>query len=107
HVSKSFVRGTFLAISPNISEDNIVYVATNAGTLYKSVDQGETFSILTELKKRITSLIISPNFASDKTLYTTTFEGIYKSEDQGISLATHHSRRIFSRFSMVGSSNFS
>ncbi|EAZ89532.1 WD40/YVTN/BNR-like repeat-containing protein [Crocosphaera chwakensis] len=85
NVPKSFVRGTFLAISPKISEDNTVYVATNAGTLYKSVDKGENFSILTELKKRITSLIISPNFASDKTLYAATFEGIYKSEDEGVS----------------------
>lgn len=82
-VPKNFVRGTFLAISPNISEDNIVYVATNAGTIYKSVNKGEKFSILTELQKRITSLTISPNFASDQTLYATTFEGIYKSEDQG------------------------
>lgn len=83
NVPNTFVRGTFLAISPNISEDNTVYVATNAGTIYKSDNKGETFSILTNLKHRISALTISPNFLSDKTLYISTFDGIYRSSDRG------------------------
>ncbi|MGK7940365.1 MAG: YCF48-related protein [Crocosphaera sp.] len=82
-VPNSFVRGTFLAISPNIAEDNTVYVATNAGTIYKSTDKGDTFSVLSQLKTRITSLKISPNFSTDKTLYVSSFNGIFQSLDQG------------------------
>ncbi|MDJ0843321.1 YCF48-related protein [Crocosphaera sp.] len=84
-VPNTFVRGTWLGISPNYEEDNTVYVATNSGTLYKSTDKGETFSVLTNLKQRISALTISPNFSSDKTLYLSSFDGLYKSIDQGVS----------------------
>ncbi|MDJ0660579.1 MAG: YCF48-related protein [Crocosphaera sp.] len=84
NVPNTFVRGTLLAISPNISEDNTVYVATNAGTIYKSTDKGDTFSVLTNLKQRISAVTISPNFSLDKTLYIASFDGLYKSVDQGV-----------------------
>ncbi|MEA5510295.1 YCF48-related protein [Crocosphaera sp. UHCC 0190] len=82
-VPKTFVRGTFLAPSPDLSSDKIVYVATNAGTLYQSTDRGDNFSILKQLDTRITSLLVSPDFSTDKTLYFSGFNGIYQSVDQG------------------------
>jgi photosystem II stability/assembly factor-like uncharacterized protein len=82
-VPKTFVRGTFLAPSPNIGSDKLIYMATNAGTLYQSTDRGNNFAILAQLKTRITSLLISPNFFVDKTLYVSGFDGIYKSIDRG------------------------
>jgi len=77
-------RDMFIAPSPNIAKDKVVYLAAKyGGGIYRSNNNGDKFSKVGSVAKNIASLEISPNFAEDKTLYATTFVGVEKSVDGG------------------------
>lgn len=81
------VRGSKIVVSPNFAQDKTVFITNQFGTIFKSVDGGKSFFILTQIERvfgnNAPSLVISSNFAEDKTLYITTQKGIFKSVDGG------------------------
>ncbi|MEM7031747.1 MAG: hypothetical protein AAF629_19490, partial [Chloroflexota bacterium] len=79
----------YLVASPNISDDDTLYLTTARNGLYRSQDGGKHWiPIWNALGERIMALALSPNFAEDKTLYALLrASGIYKSNDGGQSWA--------------------
>ncbi|MBD2666873.1 BNR/Asp-box repeat domain protein [Richelia sinica FACHB-800] len=80
-------RGMTIIPSPNIASDKTIYVGTQYGVIYQSIDQGRHFSVISKVENRgineALALVISPDFSSDKTLYASGLKGIYKSVDGG------------------------
>jgi len=76
-------REIMIVVSPNFASDKTVYLGTYDGVIYKSIDGGNHFSILSQVGQRVLSIVISPNFASDKTLYVSAVRGIYKTVNGG------------------------
>ena len=77
-----------LVISPNFAVDRTLYASGFQG-VYKTVDGGETWQLLTEgtaLAGRYNDhirLTISPNYATDNTLLAGTDDGFYLTRNSG------------------------
>ena len=84
---KQEAQGLTLLFSPDFRADKTVYIGSQTGILFRSVDGGKTFEAITKLPWQrdhdSPSLAISPGFAEDRTLYTVAKAGIYKSTDAG------------------------
>ena len=79
------VRPQEIVLSPNFASDRAIFVSTERGRIYRSMDAGKNWSTVWRNKGRgDISLAISPDFASDQTLYAA-IQGdrIYKSVDRG------------------------
>ncbi len=77
-----------IAVSPTFASDNTIYLGRTEkpslkGTIFRSTDGGESFSVVSNVGNRIDSLVISPDFSSDKTLYVSVPGSVYKSVDGG------------------------
>ncbi len=82
-IPRHSLRELIIVPSPNFAVDNTVYVGTYSGLIYKSTDQGASFSVISEIGHKIRSLVISPNFASDLTLYASGTGSVDKTVDSG------------------------
>jgi photosystem II stability/assembly factor-like uncharacterized protein len=85
---------TALAISPNYTNDSTIYVATTAvdylsgglpEQVYRSIDGGAHWTLMSTFPRVITAMTISPGYASDHTVIVTTTKGIFKTTNQGVS----------------------
>ncbi|PSF38662.1 glycosyl hydrolase [Aphanothece hegewaldii CCALA 016] len=75
-----------IAVSPNFTTDQTIYLVTWNGEIHRSIDRGESFSMIGNVGHSVNYLVISPNFALDKTLYISVSDssfGIYKTVDGG------------------------
>jgi photosystem II stability/assembly factor-like uncharacterized protein len=79
------LRPQEIVISPAFASDRTIFVSTERGRIYRSVDAGKNWSTVWRNKGRgKIALVISPNFAADQTLYAgIQGEGIYKTTDKG------------------------
>jgi photosystem II stability/assembly factor-like uncharacterized protein len=79
------VRPMEIVISPGFASDRTIFVSTERGRIYRSMDAGKDWSTVWSNKGRGNiSLVISPDFAADQTLYAgIQGEGIYQSVDRG------------------------
>ena len=82
-IPRHSLREIIIVPSPTFAVDNTVYLGTYSGLIYKSTDQGASFSVMSEVGHKIRSLVISPNFASDHTLYASGTGGVDKTVDDG------------------------
>lgn len=85
-LNKSETNKLMIAISPNFAVDKTIHLATWQGEIYRSIDQGQSFSKIGDVGHAVSYLVISPNFAVDKTLYVSVADssfGIYKTVDGG------------------------
>ncbi|MCX6033062.1 MAG: hypothetical protein NT169_27735 [Chloroflexi bacterium] len=74
-----------LAISPNYSQDGLVFAAAAQDGVYRSADRGRrwvawNFGLL---DLNILSLALSPGFAADETLFVGTESGVFRSTNGG------------------------
>jgi photosystem II stability/assembly factor-like uncharacterized protein len=79
--------GPSIAISPNFMNDQTLYVTGQEG-IYKSIDQGKTWSSMTEnielAEAGQMQIAMSPNFAQDNTLFVVTNnKGLFISKNSG------------------------
>ena len=86
--SASPISAMGIAFSPDFSEDNTMYMASEAGNIWLSEDKGRTFEQIGLIGKSFgytsTYFCISPNFLSDRTFfYAANDESLYKSIDGG------------------------
>lgn len=77
---------TCVAVSPNFSSDHTIFAGCDDGGVYKSVNGGDTWTLL--LGDRARALVISPDYATDHTLFATTGMDVLKSTDGGASWTT-------------------
>jgi photosystem II stability/assembly factor-like uncharacterized protein len=79
------LRPQEIVISPAFASDRTIFVSTERGRIYRSLDAGKHWSTVWRNQGRGNiSLVISPDFATDQTLYAgIQGEGIYKSVDRG------------------------
>lgn len=71
---------TALAIDP--VDNLLVYLNTSNGEVYKTLDGGESWQLLTQVEDAITKILINPK--NNQIIYLTTSKsGIYRSDDQG------------------------
>lgn len=78
------LRDTYMVASPNFADDGILYIVTkHGGAIYQSTDQGETFSVIHQLKHLTNNVVISPNFTQDQTLFVSGINRLYKTTDGG------------------------
>ncbi|NJL38807.1 MAG: glycosyl hydrolase [Leptolyngbyaceae cyanobacterium SM1_4_3] len=74
-----------LVLSPTFTVDKTLF-ATGGKGIYKSVDRGENWQLLTEGKIQAGSniqLAISPNYPEDKALVVSTSNGLFLTHDDG------------------------
>ena len=73
-----------IALSPNLSKDRSIYIATRKRGLFKSIDGGKTVLPLTPIPIESWSIVMSPEFPADQTLFISSrLNGIKKSDDGG------------------------
>ncbi len=79
------VRARDILVSPDFATDQTVYVSTANNRIFRSVDGGQTCSVIWRgKKKQLVVLAISPDFATDRTLFlSTSVDGVHKSVDAG------------------------
>jgi len=75
--------GSFIAVSPNLRDDGIVYLGTKTGLIFRSNDAGESFVVLKNTKTMIGAVVVSPSFADDQTIFIGETRGIHCSRDAG------------------------
>jgi photosystem II stability/assembly factor-like uncharacterized protein len=73
---------THVAVSPGYSTDGTVFAGSFNG-IYRSTDQGVTWSLSGLSGMSLTSVAVSPNYAQDRTIFAGTKTGLYKSTDGG------------------------
>lgn len=78
------LRDTYMIASPDFVNDGTLYIVTKQeGAIYQSTDQGETFSVIHQLKHPTKYVLISPNFSSDRTLFVSGVNQLFKTTDAG------------------------
>lgn len=73
-------------LSPGFAQDGTIFVATFGGGLFRSTDRGRTWSRMSPFPSPVDcgiSMVVSPDYAKDKTVYIGTFDGYYRSRDEG------------------------
>jgi photosystem II stability/assembly factor-like uncharacterized protein len=78
-----WVDGNVTSFAVDPSNSNTLYFATDAGSLYKSVDNGKSWSVIDKFLYGINSVIIDP--ANSYTIYLGLANKVYKSFDGGLS----------------------
>ena len=75
---------TSISVSPNFSSDETIFIGTEGGGLFQSLDGGNSFKAITGVSdKSITSVVISHNFKNDSEIFVSTWQGVYRSSDGG------------------------
>ncbi len=76
---------TVITLSPDFASDRTLYYGTRYHGVYKSVDGGDSFSLVWDgLGQTIASLVISPDFSADSTLFASVRGmGVYRTSDGG------------------------
>ncbi len=79
------VRARDILVSPHFATDQTVYVSTANNRLFRSVDGGQSWSVIwRKSKKQLVAVALSPHFATDRTLFlSTSADGVHKSVDGG------------------------
>ncbi len=80
-----------VAVSPMFATDHTVYAGTHAGRMYRSTDDGVSFSYLAGsglAAYAMKDLRISPDFAQDKTIYMCTDYGTGSTKEAGVYRST-------------------
>lgn len=77
---------TSLALSPNYSQDGIVFAGTLDDGLFRSTDQGANWTAWNFglFDMHILSMAVSPNFTEDKNIFLGTESGIFRSVNGGL-----------------------
>lgn len=84
-----------VAVSPNYTVDQTLFIATLQQGLFISTDGGSSMLRTTLSENYVTSITVSPDFAIDHTLFAATYRGIFRSADAGstwsyVSTVTRH-----------------
>jgi len=74
-----------IVLSPAYAVDRTLFVATMQSGLLKSEDGGNSLASTALPGNYVTSVAVSPAYAMDETVFAATYQGIYKSEDGGLS----------------------
>lgn len=74
-----------IALSPNYAVDRTLFVSTMQSGLLKSEDGGNSLMSTALPGNYVTSVAVSPAYAMDESVFAATYQGIYKSEDGGLS----------------------
>ncbi len=77
---------TAIAISPDVSVTAVIFIGTEKGGVWKSMDSGISFIKMNKgvSGDYITSLAISPNYEKDSTVFASTwYEAVFESVDGG------------------------
>ncbi len=77
---------TAIVLSPNYSEDGLVFAATMEDGVFRSADRGSSWTAWNFGLLDLSALCIavSPNFAVDETLYVGTESGLFRSTNGGL-----------------------
>lgn len=76
--------------SPNFANDKTIFGLDSSfdfykNYIYKSTDNGNTWSDISYIKGPLIDIFPSPSFATDQTIFASSFDGIYRSTDGGLS----------------------
>jgi photosystem II stability/assembly factor-like uncharacterized protein len=74
------------AFSPNFEEDGVVYVGTDPGGVFRSIDHGDTWSRSNDglIDGVVTDIVLSPDFPNDDTAFLSTVRnGVFRSTGRG------------------------
>lgn len=102
-------------LSPDYAADGVIIAAyadtqTSAGTLYRSIDFGDSWQPLATFTQTVSALALSPNFAADDTLFAITGFDTYlrKSTDGGQSWQRYRfePEEFFDGFALAVSPNY-
>ncbi|MGK7907286.1 MAG: WD40/YVTN/BNR-like repeat-containing protein [Synechococcus sp.] len=75
---------TQLAFSPNYQQDRTLFIGAREGSIFRSLDGGESIEKISALSKRINSIALSPNFSVDRKVFALdNGEKLYESNDAG------------------------
>jgi hypothetical protein len=74
-----------LGVSPDFESDHTLYAATFRQGLHRSTDGGQSWAPTSLGMGYFTELAVSPGFARDRTIFAATYDGLFKSEDAGVS----------------------
>ncbi|MEN8129480.1 MAG: hypothetical protein ABFS45_04640 [Pseudomonadota bacterium] len=81
-----------LALSPNFAKDNTLLISVKGKGLYKSMDRGNTFTMLSstliENNYDVNRILFSPNYDKNHTIYAASYEEVFVSHDDGMSWET-------------------
>jgi photosystem II stability/assembly factor-like uncharacterized protein len=81
---KNFARRVcIIGFSPNYLSDKTIYVGTQNGEFFRSIDRGTNFSIIGNVPHGIVSLVTALGSSSVPIIYAGTENGIYITEDGG------------------------
>jgi len=77
---------TALAVSPNCSEDGVVFAASIEDGVFRSADRGSSWTAWNFglLDLAVLCIALSPNFAADETLFAGTESGLFRSTNGGL-----------------------
>ncbi|MFP5270712.1 WD40/YVTN/BNR-like repeat-containing protein [Coleofasciculus sp.] len=77
---------TAIAVSPNFSSDQTIFVGTDKGGVLQTTDLADSFTPLNQglSDLSVQDIVISPSYANDKTLFASTWnDGFFYSQDKG------------------------
>jgi len=81
----SLLTGLNMAFSPAFASDSTIYFGTMQKGLLKSIDGGQTLLPTGLPNAFVMNVVLSPDYISDQTLFATTYQGVYKSTNGGVS----------------------